>query len=77
MLEHVLPPGDCFSRVACENALTTAQDVFISGEVRRGLAEGTLPLEAGELRRRRADDAPGDVLLHAEDVLDLGVEAPD
>jgi hypothetical protein len=72
MLEHVprlviaLP---CGMRIR----LAAAQNIFIGSEIAGGRAEGELPLEAGELYRRGADDASGDVLLHPENVLDLGV----
>ena len=32
-----------------------------------------LLLEAGELYRRRADDTPGDIVLHGENVVDFGI----
>ena len=52
---------------------TTAQHVFVGGEVPGGLRKDALLLEPGELYSRGADDAPGDVVLHGENVLDLGI----
>ena len=51
----------------------SAQDIFIGGEVVGGFGEDAVPLEAGELDRCCCCDAPSNVILHAKDVLDLGV----
>src|SRR5262245_3374561 len=53
--------------------LATAQNVFIGGKALGGLGECTVPLEAREPYRRRADDASGNVVLYSEDILDLGI----
>ena len=53
--------------------LATAQHVFVGGEVVGGFGEGAVPLEAGQLHRCGADDAPSDILLHPKDVVDLGI----
>src|SRR5215469_12105400 len=68
--EHFLRLVITFARRVGEG-LAATQDVFVGGEAFGWLAECALPLEAGELYGRRADNASGDVLLHAEDVLDL------
>ena len=51
----------------------SAQDIFIGGEVVGGFGEDAVPLEAGELDRCGTNDLPSNVLLHAENVLYLGV----
>jgi len=72
MLDHIL----CLViALACRvrEHFTAAQHIFVGGKALGRLPEGAVELEAGELDRRRADNAPRDVFLHAEDVLDLGV----
>src|SRR6516162_2726468 len=71
-LEHLLRLVVAFACRVRED-LAAAQDVFVSDEAVCGLAEGALPLEAGELHRRRANNAPINVFLHAKDVIDLTV----
>src|SRR6516165_8047348 len=61
-----------FSR-SMRSIFASAQDIFIGGEVVGGFGEDAVPLEAGELDRCCCCDAPSNVLLHAKDVLDLGV----
>ena len=53
--------------------LTAAQHVFIGGKAVGGLGEDAFLLEPGELHGGRADDASGDIVLHGEDVFELGV----
>ena len=53
--------------------ISAAQHVFVGRKLFGGFGEDSFSLEAGELYRRRADDAPGDVVLHGKDVIDLGV----
>jgi len=72
MLEEILRLVIAVAR-RVRKELATAQYVFVGGEVLGGLGKRTVPLETGELYRCRADDASGDVVLHAEDILDLGV----
>ena len=71
-LEHLLRLVIVVARRVREE-LTTAQDVFVGGEARGGFGEGAVPLETRKLYCCRADDAAGDVVLHAEDILDLAV----
>ncbi len=54
-------------------ALATAQNVFVGREVAGRFGQDALLLEAGELYGRRADDTPGDVVLHRENVVGLGI----
>jgi hypothetical protein len=72
VLEHVLRLVIAVARHVREE-LATAQDIFVGGEVRGGFGKDAVPLETGELYHGRSDDASGDVVLHAEDVLDLGI----
>ncbi len=53
--------------------LAAAQHVFVGREVVGGLREDAFPLEPGELHGSRADHASGDVVLHGENVLELGI----
>src|SRR6516164_1809337 len=72
MLEHV----PCFVIAVAgrvRHVFAPTQYVFISGEAAGRFGEGTVPFESGELYRRSADDTPCNVLLHPEDVLDLGI----
>ena len=50
-----------------------AQDIFVGGEIFGGFGKDTIAFEAGHLDRRGAHDASGDIVLNAEDVLDLGL----
>src|SRR5215469_16836142 len=72
MLEHLLRFVIAFACRVRED-VAAAQNVFVSDEAVRGLTKGAFPLEPGELYGRRADNSSGDVLLHAEDVLDLSL----
>ena len=53
--------------------ISAAQHVFVGRKLFGGFGEDSFSLEAGELYRRRADDAPGDVVLHRKDVLAVGI----
>lgn len=53
--------------------VTTAEDVLVCREVAGRFCQHALPFEAGEFDGRRADDASGDLVLHGENVVDLGI----
>ena len=53
----------------------SAQVVVVGAEILRRLALGALDLGAFQLRRDRADDAGGDLVLQFEDVVEVAFEA--
>jgi hypothetical protein len=53
--------------------LATAQKVSVGREVFSRLREDAFPLDPGELYGGRADDAPGDIVLHGKNVFELGI----
>src|SRR6267378_1382054 len=71
-LEH-LPRRVVLLARRIDKALTAAQDVFIGGEAAGWLGENALLLESGELDCCDADNTPGNVVLHGENVLGLSV----
>ena len=52
-----------------------AQIIVVGVEIFRRLALGALDLGALELRRDRADDARGDLVLQLEDIVEAAFEA--
>ena len=56
-----------------DRAVTTAQDVFICREAAGRLGKDALLLEPGELGSGGTDDAPRNIVLHRENVLELRV----
>src|SRR4029077_14947494 len=53
--------------------LTTTQHVFERHETSGRFCQSALPLRAGELYSGYCDDALGDIVLHGEDIVDLGI----
>src|ERR1700736_2886514 len=54
-------------------SIATAQHVFIRRETTGRFCQSALLLEAGKLYSRYADDTLGNVILHGEDIVDLGI----